>query len=244
VHPILEVESLERRFGALRAVDGISFSVAEGEILGIAGPNGSGKSTLFNCLTGVPFHASGGTVRFKGRNITGVPPHRICHQGLARTFQREAIFPSLSVQDNVMLAAHYGGGDETGVDEALAFVGMAPQSHGALAGDISLFDKKRLAIASAIVTAPRLLLLDEPASGLSKPEVAELAALIRRVNARGVTIILVEHVLSLLLDVSQRLLVLEAGKLIAVGEPAAVMREPRVVEAYLGRRASQAHALT
>jgi branched-chain amino acid transport system ATP-binding protein len=242
---ILEVEKVVKHFGALRAVDGISFSVEEGEIFGVAGPNGSGKSTLFNIVTGVPYSAQSGVVRFKGAQIERVAPHRICRLGLVRTFQRDAVFPSLTVRQNVGLAVLYGARVRPTcdrIDAALIASGLKAKRFDLQAGGISVFEKKKLTIATALATEPSLILLDEPASGLTPPEVAELAALIRALQRRGLTVLVIEHVLSLLFDICARLMVLDRGTAIVTGSPSDVMRDPRVVEAYLGRRTETFHA--
>lgn len=239
--PILEVREARRVFGGLKAVDGVSLSVAEGEILGIAGPNGSGKSTLFNCITGIPYGPTGGEIRFRGRRIDGRAPHRIVRAGLARTFQVDAEFQDLSARQTARLGATYGGG-LAGVEaagreqEALARVGFDPDRGDMPTRDLSVYEKKQLMIASALAAGPVVLMLDEPASGLTRPEIAALDGLLRAVNRDGVAIVLIEHVLSLLLAVSQRLVVLDQGRVLAEGEPQAVIREPAVIEAYLGGR--------
>ncbi len=242
---ILEVEKVVKHFGAVRAVDGVSFSVEEGEIFGIAGPNGSGKSTLFNIVTGVPYPAQNGVVRFKGAQIERLAPHRICRRGLVRTFQRDAVFPSLTVRENVGLAVLYGARarpTRDRIDAMLIACGLRAERFDLQAGVISVFEKKRLTIATALAAEPNLILLDEPASGLTPPEVAELADLIRALQRRGLTVLVIEHVLSLLFEVCARLMVLDRGVAIVTGSPNDVIRDTRVVEAYLGRRTETFHA--
>ena len=239
---ILVVDSALKTFGALRAVDGVSLSVRDGEIFGVAGPNGSGKSTLFNIITSIPFHADAGQIAFDGKSIERMPAYQICREGIARTFQTETDFETLSLLDNVKLGTVYGHG--SGLSEAervslavemLEFVGLT-EDYDQPSADISVFDKKRLMIASALATRPRLLLLDEPASGLTRPEIRETVKLIRKLNEAGLTILLIEHVLPLLLTVSHRLMVLNFGQVLAEGDPQDVVKKPEVMEAYLGTR--------
>lgn len=239
---ILVVENALKTFGALRAVDDVSLSVRDGEIFGVAGPNGSGKSTLFNIITAIPFHADGGSIVFGGKAIERMPAYQICREGIARTFQTETDFETLSLLDNVKLGTVYGGGAAMTEDERVAlaieqleFVGLT-ENYDQPSADISVFDKKRLMIASALATRPRLLLLDEPASGLTRPEIRETIKLIRKLNDAGLTILLIEHVLPLLLTVSHRLMVLNFGQVLAEGDPKDVVKKKEVIEAYLGTR--------
>lgn len=237
--PILDISNVTKTFGGLAAVNDVSFKVARGEIFGVAGPNGSGKSTLFNCITGIPFGPSKGEIKFEGRRIDGMRPHQIFRHGLARTFQKDAEFPDLSARETVSLGAHYGAnlrGSEMTVacENALDLVEFAPSRRDAETAGLSVYGKKQLMIASALVSSPSILMLDEPASGLTRPEISELDKLLFKVNATGVTILIIEHVLGLLLSVSQRLLVLNQGAILTEGDPQAVIRDERVVEAYLG----------
>ena len=239
---LLVVEAASKSFGALRAVDRVSFAVEPGEVFGIAGPNGSGKSTLFNVISAIPFSPDEGRVLFEGRDLRGLKGHHVARLGLARTFQRETSFETLSVFDNALMGATYGlAGSASGpvvprVVEALDFAGFERAGFRRPASELSVYDRKCLMLATALAMAPRLLLLDEPASGLTKPETEALIALIRRVAAVGVTILLIEHVLTVLLALSQRLMVLNQGRVLVLGDPETVVRDPEVVRAYLGDR--------
>ncbi|MGI3168583.1 ABC transporter ATP-binding protein [Pseudooceanicola sp. C21-150M6] len=241
--PILDLRGVTKKFGGLTAVNDVSFTVTPGEIYGVAGPNGSGKSTLFNCITGIPFGPTAGEIRFKGARIDGARPHQIFRQGLSRTFQKDAEFPDLTARETVALGGHYGGAlrgtalkDAT--EEALELVQFDEARRDMATADLSVYGKKQLMIASALVSKPDILMLDEPASGLTRPEIAALDALLIKVNQTGVTILIIEHVLGLLLSVSQRLLVLNHGAVLTEGDPQTVIRDPRVVEAYLGGAAA------
>jgi branched-chain amino acid transport system ATP-binding protein len=239
---LLTVERVSKSFGALRAVDAVSLEVLQGQIFGIAGPNGSGKSTLFNVISGIPFGADTGRVTFNGRDLHGLKGHQIARLGLARTFQRETSFDALSVFDNALMGATYGlGGRASGptaglVADALVFVGFDPEQYGRPAAELSVYDRKCLMLASALSMRPTLLMLDEPASGLTRPEIETLIALIRRIAARGIAILLIEHVLTVLLALSQRLMVLNQGSVLTEGDPEEVVRNPDVIRAYLGER--------
>src|SRR5262245_11855289 len=209
--PLLEARHVTRRFGALVAVDDVSFSVDAGQVFGIAGPNGSGKSTLFNVITGIPFPPSSGEVLLLGQPIHHMQPHRISRAGVLRTFQKDAEFATLSAFDNVYTSAVYCAGASSAAArdaarQALDDVGLPPARRARAASELSVFERKQLMIASAIAGRPKVLLLDEPAAGLTKPEIAGLSALIRTVRGRGITIVLIEHVLPLLLDVSEHLM--------------------------------------
>lgn len=240
---ILELTNVTKRFGGLTAVDDVSFGVTEGELLGIAGPNGSGKSTLFNVITGIPFHATSGEIRFNAQPITRAAPHRIARMGLTRTFQKDAEFPDLSARETIAVAASYGRDlSRKAADEAaeaqLTSVEFDPARADMATTELSVYERKQLMIASALVMQPKILMLDEPASGLTRPEIAALDALLVKINQSGVTILLIEHVLSLLLSVAQRLVVLNHGAVLAKGDPQEVIRDPAVIDAYLGGRAA------
>ncbi len=241
---MLEVESLSKRFGGLAAVDDLSFSVEEGETFGIAGPNGAGKTTLFDAITGMT-RASAGRIVFAGEEIQDRSSHAICHRGVARTFQIPAVFPEHTVLGNIMVGAYFGrrsrgvpglGFDHDTVErarEAAEFVGLSDRLQ-AVAGPMSLFDKKRLMIASAIATSPRLLMLDEPVGGLNPGEVDAVLDLVGKVRRSGVTVVLIEHVMRALMSISDRVMVMNHGRLLFQGTPADAQRHEEVIRVYLG----------
>jgi len=239
---LLEVRNVSKAFGSLKALDDVSFTVKAGSILGIAGPNGSGKSTLFNAITNIPFAPDKGEVIFEGAPVHGMRAPELARRGLARTFQRETSFDKLTVFENAAIAATYGKPDQRSsvnrqnAEEALELVGLDRRSFGKLADQLSVFDRKCLMLATAVAMKPKILLLDEPASGLTKPEIETSIGLIKQIAERGVTIVLIEHVLTFLMTLSQQLLVLNQGKVLASGDPRTVIGDPRVVEAYLGTR--------
>ncbi len=246
---ILSVKNATKKFGELLAVDDVSFDVHEGEIYGIAGPNGAGKTTLFNLITGIPYHADAGSVYLRDQLISEMSPHKIYEMGIARTFQKETAFDTLTVQENVRIGAVFGTGllpdeYESAVEGALRQLELTADRD-RIAGELSLYAKKRLMIASAIVSNPKLLMLDEPAGGLNLAELSELEALIMRLSQRDVTIIIIEHVLPLLFGVSNRVMVMDFGKRLAEGSPEELAKDDTVIEAYLGERGKDAfHAIS
>jgi branched-chain amino acid transport system ATP-binding protein len=239
MNQILVVDGLCKSFGALQAICNVSFSLGEGEVLGIAGPNGSGKSTLFNILTKIPFGPDRGEIRLRGEALGRLPARRIVQKGLVRIFQTETDFESLTVLENILVALPDGDRrlaepeQERLALDLLGSLGLEDQKD-RCAADITVYDRKKLMIATALACRPIVLLLDEPAAGLSKPEVGQMIGLIRKINASGIAIIVIEHIISLLVSVSDRLLVLNFGETLAEGKPDDIIRDPRVVEAYLG----------
>jgi branched-chain amino acid transport system ATP-binding protein len=245
--PLLTVEHLSKSFGGVRAVHAVSFALEEGELLGVMGPNGSGKTTLFNLIAGALQPDAGG-VRLQGRDIAGLPAHRICARGVARTFQLVRPFPGLSTLENVLVGSLYGCARRTGAgakseaERLLRLVGIERHAHRP-ASQLTLMDRKRLELARALATSPRLLLLDEFLAGLNPAETAGAMELIRRLVADGMTVLMVEHIVWALMSLSRRIVVLSAGEKIAEGTPAAVAADPVVLDAYLGGEpGSWAHA--
>lgn len=235
---LLELRSVSKSFGSLRAVDDLSLDIEQGEIFGIAGPNGAGKTTLFNLVTGIPFRCDSGTITLNGRPIQRLAPHGICRSGLTRTFQTETAFDTLTVEENVRVGAIFGGRRrllDQAVNESLEFVGLADQRNEP-AGSLPLHLKKRLMLASALACQPRVLMLDEPAAGLNQVEYTALSRLIQALNQAGLTIVLIEHVLPLLLTVSHRVAIMNSGRVITEGSPDEVIRNEEVIVAYLGER--------
>lgn len=241
--PLLQVKGLVKRFGGLTAVDQVSFEVPAGKILGVIGPNGSGKTTLFANVSGF-LTPNEGQVIFDGHDITGQRPSDICSLGVARTFQIVQPFAGLSVFENIVTGALRGG--RTGLNEArdkaaevIRLCGLAPVSE-QLAGSLPIAGRKRLEVARAIATRPKLLLLDEVMAGLRPTEVDQAVELIFAIRNSGITVILVEHLMRAVMALCEELLVLQQGKLIARGEPRAVCDLPEVVRAYFGESAARA----
>jgi branched-chain amino acid transport system ATP-binding protein len=233
---LLEVRGLTKRFGGLTAVSDVTFDVEAGELVGLIGPNGAGKTTLFHLVTG--FHRPvAGRVRFDGRDVTGLRPHAVCRLGIARTFQIVQPFPALSVLGNAAIGAFNRTRDPAAAREAarqaLAVVGLEAQAERE-ARALTLADRRRLEVARALATGPRVLLLDEAMSGLNPTEVSAMIGLLRRLRGEGLTILVIEHVLRAIMALSDRVVVLDHGEKIAEGPPAAVACDARVVEAYLG----------
>jgi branched-chain amino acid transport system ATP-binding protein len=236
---ILEAKGLNKRFGGLAATWGVDLDVQDGQILGLIGPNGAGKTTLFNLLSGA-LRADSGVIRFKGHDITGLKPHQIARRGIARTFQSVKIFSRMSVFDHLRLGYMFGRHESGGrgeadreIGEILDYVGLASMRdvHG---GDLILGNQKRLEVARALSTKPDLLLLDEVMAGLTPTEVAQAMELVRKIGKRGVTIVMIEHVMKAIMNICDRIIVLDHGMKIAEGTPADIAVNRTVIEVYLG----------
>jgi len=238
---MLEVRDLSKAFGGLKAVDKASLDVRAGEIVGLIGPNGAGKTTLFAAIAG--FHKpDAGRITLDGQDITGLPPHRICAAGMVRTFQITQPFARITVRENIMVGAYFRTADRrTAAQQAetvAAQVGMADQLD-QQGSDLTVAGRKRLELARALATGPRLLLLDEVMAGLNPTEIGEIVEIIQKVRARGVTILLIEHVMQAVTSLAERVYVLNQGRMIAEGTPAAIADNPEVIEAYLGHGAAK-----
>jgi branched-chain amino acid transport system ATP-binding protein len=243
---LLELSGVSRRFGGLRALSQIDLAVERGEVVGLIGPNGAGKTTLVNVVTGV-HRASTGRVRFDGEDVTRLRPFQAARRGIARTFQIVQPFPGMTVLENVTAAALFAGGGRSipqarsQAREHLGFVGLAGVADKPAAA-LTLAMRKRLELAKSLAMRPKLLLLDEVNAGLNAVEMDAALTLIRGIAARGVTIVIIEHLMKVVLSLCSRIVVLHHGELIAAGAPAEIVKDERVVQAYLGRRYAAAQA--
>lgn len=235
---ILEVKNVTQRFGELAAVDRLSFEVEEGEIFGIAGPNGAGKSTLFNSITG--FYHYTGDIIFNGKSIAGLRPHQVCHRGIARTFQIPQFFLTMTVLDNLKVGAHFG--KRTGLDESknirevIEFLELTGKEN-IVSSHLNLYDKKLTMLGNALVTRPKLLMVDEPIGGLSPTETKDFMDIFKRINQEwGITMIVIEHLMKVLTELSARMMIIHNGVKITLGPPDEVCSDQRVIDVYLGSR--------
>ena len=238
---LLEIESVSKAFGGVLAVNRVSFNLNQGEVLGLIGPNGAGKSTLFNLITGI-FKPDAGTIKFNKVDVTGIAPYKICQSGIARTFQLVKPFSRLTSLENVMVGRAYGSQPARNIkqsriesEQILVRTGLVDKKV-RVAGMLSLMDRKRLEIARALATRPKLLLLDEMMAGLNQAELDDAIVLIKSIRAAGISLIVVEHVMKVIMGISDRVIVLKVGEKIADGTPSEVASNREVIEAYLGER--------
>lgn len=232
---MLRLKNVTKKFGELVAVNDLSFKVEKGWIFGIAGPNGAGKSTVYNLITG--YYPFKGRIEFNGRNISGMPPYRIAKAGIARTFQIPQIFPSLSVEKSISVGSRFGnrkGLDPDHVENVIRFVELEEEKS-LKTGQLNLLGKKKLMIGAALATRPKLLMLDEPMAGSNAQEIKALMELIRRINDEmGMTIIIIEHFMKVLTELTEKLLIIESGSRLCLDAPEVATSDPKVIESYIG----------
>ena len=238
----LELRGVTKRFGGVAAVDGVTFEVGKGEIIGIIGPNGAGKTTLLNCISGV-YKLDGGDIRWEGASIKGMAPHRVAALGIGRTFQIVKPFGSMTVRENAAIGALFGNAEGRSgtklafekADHVLELVGLKAKARTQVTS-LTIPDRKRLEVARAVAARPHLLLLDEVMAGLNNVEIDEALDMVRAVHETGVTVLLIEHVMRVIVGICRRAIVLNFGQVLMQGEPEVVLRDERVIEAYLGER--------
>jgi len=240
---LIEVNGITRYFGGLRALHNVSFALETGEILGLIGPNGAGKTTLFNIIAGT-FPPSSGSIQFNGREITSQGARQICHQGISRTYQLVRTFSNLTVYENVLVGLYFGkprserSVSEDEACEVMRLTGLLQKAN-IPARSLTLVGRKQLEIARALATRPKVLLLDEAISGLNPTETETMMGLVRNIQGRGITVFMIEHIMKAVMGLSNRILVLNFGELIAQGTPEEVSKNKDVIEAYLGAEGTQ-----
>jgi len=237
--PILEINEVVKSFGSLEVLLGVSFQVTPGEILGIAGPNGAGKTTLFNLISGM-LPVSAGKILFKSEEITNLKPHRICNLGISRTFQTPVVFPKLSVKENIRVGATFGKKNkkfeiEESITEVLEKLEISHLKESS-AENLSLYDKKLVMLGTVLAAGPALLMLDEPCAGLTHNEIENFMELVKKLNERdGITVMIIEHLIDWLRFVSEKMLIIHNGVVLAYGSPDAVVQDKNVIDVYIGR---------